>query len=241
MRIMLMGANVFSIVDGSEPPPSTTVADATATTTRRCPGPRPRLHDVPDILRLTLEEHTAQELRLQAYNKRKNLATTLIWNSLSETTQELVAEELDPQRMWSILKERKNTALNDVAVANIREQFNLEKWKDGSNTLSTWYSRLLTYRARLAGSRGEVRDWDIAMKLLNGLPPYWDTAKHQIMGMYPQLELGSVISALESHAELMSPPKATSSSGSGNTEALISTPGFKENPYRRNGNGRGRG
>jgi hypothetical protein len=79
------------------------------------------------------------------------------------------------------------------------------------------------------------------MMLLDGLPSHWDTAKHQIMGAYPQLELGSVINALESRAELVSPPKATSSSGSGNTEALISTPGLKENPYRRNGNSNGRG
>ena len=69
------------------------------------------------------------------------------------------------------------------------------------------------------------------MKLLNGLPPHWDMAKHQIIGMYPQLELENVISVLESRAEVVSPPTAISSSGSGNTEALISTPDFKEKPY----------
>jgi len=153
-----------------------------------------------------------------------------------------VTKELeDPQRMWTVLMERKNTALNDVAAANIREQFNLEKWKNSVDTLSSWYSRLLGYQDRLTGTRGEVRDWDIAMKLLNGLPPHWDTAKHQIMGMYPQLELGNVISALESRAEVVSPPTAISSSGSGNTEALISTPGFKEKSYRCNGNGNSNG
>jgi hypothetical protein len=236
MRVLLIGADVFDIVNGSEPPPA---APTTTTETRRRPGPRPRLHDVPDVSRLTLQEPTSQELR--AYNKRRNLAISLIWSSLSSTAKGLVTKELeDPQRMWTILMERKNTALNDVAAANIREQFNLEKWKNSVDTLSSWYSRLLGYQDRLTGTRGEVRDWDIAMKLLNGLPPHWDTAKHQIMGMYPQLELGNVISALESRAELVSPPTATSSSGSGNTEALISTPGLKEKPYQRNGNGNGR-
>ena len=239
MRILLKGAGVFRIIDGSELPPQTTT-----TGTRRAgrpgrPGTRQR-DNTPDISQLSLEEPTAQELRLQDYIKRRDLAVSLIFNSLSNSTKELVAEEEDPNRMWTILKERKNTALNDVAAANIRGQFNRETWKD-SDTLSSWYSRLLNYKYRLAGSRGEVREWDVAMMLLNGLPSHWEVAKHQIMGAYPQLELGNVISALESRAELVSPPTATSSSGSGNTEALISTPGFKEKPYQGNGNGNSNG
>jgi len=70
------------------------------------------------------------------------------------------------------------------------------------------------------------------MNLLMGLPTHWSTAREQVISAHPQLELGSVIAALENRKDLISPPITASASGTGNTEALISTEGLQEKPYR---------
>ena len=179
----------------------------------------------------------AAAVALRDYDKPKDTAALLLWNSLTPAAQQLVAATEEPHGMWTALKDRLDITMNNVAAARIRRHFNVEHWNDG-DTLSSWYSRLLSYQNRLTGSQWEVSNKENAMILLMGLPSNWSTVREQIMSSQPQLELWSVIGALESNSKIVAQNTmhVNTANGTGNTEALISIVGIQEKPNQRRGN-----
>ena len=74
-----------------------------------------------------------------------------------------------------------------------------------------------------------------------GLPPAWRTVREQIMTSQPEeLNLGSVLNILKSNIDVVAAGSTTntSASGTGNTDALISTTGLKKKPYHQQGKGK---
>src|SRR5215207_3857326 len=128
--------------------------------------------------------------------------------------------------------------MNNIVAARIKYQFNLEKWND-KDTLSTWYGRLLSYQTKLQGSAKAINNQDIAEVLLMGLSEKWSTVCKQIMATQPELDLGNVISTLETNNEIVNTASTanTTASGTGNTDTLIATEGLREKPFQCKGNG----
>src|SRR3954471_19700228 len=63
------------------------------------------------------------------------------------------------------------------------------------------------------------------------------------MATQQELDLGNVISTLESNNEIVNAASTanTTANGTGNTDALIATEGLREKPFQRKGNGNGSG
>jgi len=213
IKMILKGAHVFRMVDNDDPEPPA--------------GPA----------------HNRAHAWLQ-WQQRKETASALLWSSLASTARSLVetCDEDEPHEIWTELQRRLDRARNNnVAAARVRNNFDMESWKEGVDTLSSWYGRLISYQGKVAGTTWGISNEHIAMKLLMGLPGKWATIREQIMGSNQELELGDVIAALESNADVVAAATSVSASGTGNTEALISLQGLKEKPYQHNGNGNGGG
>ena len=214
MRIALIGAQAWGIVEGTEREP-------------------PRGHNA-----------TSPNKGWVSYHKRRGLAYYLIWQSLSTTARNLIDDEDndDPHTMWETLQQRLDARNNVVALGRIRDEYDMQTWRS-DDTISSWYGRLLSYQRRLAGTTWRIPNENIAMKLLMRLPEKWHTVREQIMAAQGEdLDLGTIISALETNAEVVAAAASnTSASGTGNTDVLISLQGLKENLFRHNGNGSSRG
>src|ERR1700741_3160167 len=164
---------------------------------------------------------------LRNYAKGKETAVSLLWNTLTPSTQQVVAITAEPNEMWTILKQRLDVTLNTITAARIRWQFNVEKWTE-KDTISSWYFRLLTYQNKLNGSKRALSDEDLAMTLLMGLPSNLSTVRQKIIDSQPDLNLDSVINALESNIDVVAQGAVRTANGTGNTEALIALQGLQE-------------
>src|SRR5215213_7062596 len=76
------------------------------------------------------------------WQQRRETASALLWSSLASTARSLVeaCNEDIPSEMWTELQRRLDRVRNNnVTAARVRNSFDTESWKEGVDTLSSWY------------------------------------------------------------------------------------------------------
>jgi hypothetical protein len=118
----------------------------------------------------------AHETRLAEYSKKlddfesaEGSAASAINSTLSPEVETLLKDTMDPVEMWSILKEKLNTATSRTLQRSVVHTFNATS-HDGKETIQNYLRRLRDLQRQVTGTEEEITDGQILSKVLHSLP-----------------------------------------------------------------------
>jgi hypothetical protein len=198
---ILRAAQAWRIITGEELPPEAPTANANNTARDRYEDKRDR------------------------YNSRYDIAAATIYQSCSTTLQGYIAVDSNPQEMWQTLKDRVDNTSNNDGPTLLRERLHKERF-NGEGSISTFISKVLTYREQLAHTTQALTDNEIVSHLITNLPSSWRIIR-TIISNQPAASktLNYTINALVNYETELQDDKNEEQPA---TNALVATTGHKQ-------------
>jgi hypothetical protein len=241
VEVILMGAHCYKLVAGEETKPEAVTMAAAGRASTRGSSSSTATPTPADREPTYKEAQTIK--RIEDWEKRFDLAYSLLYSSLSDTVQLYARiENRDPTTLWKSLQTKYDTKGSLHYAGLIMRDWYKEAWKK-NDTYASYEARLRSYQARLpADGPFTLKDEQISVKLLTELPSHWHAMAAYIQTSIPNLGLVQVCQALAKAETLVGSGGEPTDNGTGSANALSAEGrGGRNGRGGRGGGRRGRG